>query len=189
MKWLALILFAAGLAYLVVGLTARRRALKSFKLSPAARDRVKPRLVTLAFHEKMRAKLGAFPSRDFYGLPLKVVYVLDADKQMMYLSDAHLKKLGLAPADIHKVALTNLWPSIPPTLGADVLAKNSMVVLKNLDGFDAARLLLVPATLQAGQRLAAIISDRDTLALLPVPDQWSSLEEMAKTSVGEPLFA
>ena len=189
MKWFALILFAAGLAYLVVGLTARRRAMKSFQLSPAARDRVKPRLVTLEFHAKMRAKLGAFPSRDFYNLPLKVVYVLDADKQMMYLSDAHLKRLELDPADIHKVALTNLWPSIPPTLGADVLAKNGMVVLKNMDGFDAARLLLVPATLKEGQRLAAIISDRDTLALLPVPENWSSLDEMAKANTGEPLFS
>ena len=58
-----------------------------------------------------------------------------------------------------------------------------------MDGFDAARLLLVPATLQPGQRLAAVISDRDTLALLPVPDKWSSLDEIAKASIGDPLFA
>ena len=189
MKWIALIVFAIGLAYLIVGLTARRRARKSFKLSPDSRDRVKPRIVTLAFFEQMQAWLGAIPSRDFYALPLKVVYVLDASKQMMYLSDAMLAQLEIAPADVHKVALTNLWPTIPPTLGADVLAKNGMVVLKNMDGFDAARLLLVPATLQPGQRLAAVISDRDTLALLPVPDKWSSLDEIAKASIGDPLFA
>ena len=188
MKWIGIIVFAIGLAYLLVGLTARRRARKSFQLSPDSRDRVKPRIVTPAFFEQMRARLGAIPSRDFYALPLKVVYVLDASKQMMYLSDAMLAQLAIAPADVHKVALTNLWPTIPPTLGADVLAKNGMVVLKNMDGFDAARLLLVPATLQPGQRLAAVISDRDTLALLPVPDKWSSLDDVAKASVGDPLF-
>jgi hypothetical protein len=188
MKWLGIILAAAGLAFLTIGFFGRRRLRRQFALTPESRDRVKPRLVTPEFFDKMKSRLGALPSRNLYELPLKVVYVLDAPEQMMYLSDDMLKKLQVAPDDVHALALTNLRKSMPARVADTVFVAKSTIMMKSMDGFDAARILLVPEVLSPGQRLAAVIPDRDTLGLLPIPDDWSTIEQLARSNVGDPLF-
>src|SRR5262249_51190113 len=63
-----------------------------------------------------------------------------------------------------------------------VFRENALVRIATLDSFDAARLLLVPEHLEDGEAIAAVIPDRDTLALLPVPqdNDWSKIAELAK---------
>jgi hypothetical protein len=63
-------------------------------------------------------------------------------------------------------------------------------VIKTCDSFDAARLLLVPGYLEAGERLVALIPDRDTLVLTtpPADDDWAGLRTLAVTADGDPLY-
>jgi hypothetical protein len=65
-----------------------------------------------------------------------------------------------------------------------------MNVIKSMDSYDAARLLLVPDYLNPGEELAAMIPDRDTLVLIKVPQNgdWSPLVKLAKVAAGDPLY-
>lgn len=63
-------------------------------------------------------------------------------------------------------------------------------LIKTCDSFDAARLLLVPGYLEAGETLVALIPDRDTLVLTtpPADDDWAGLRTLAGTADGDPLY-
>src|SRR5205085_10145696 len=55
----------------------------------------------------------------------------------------------------------------PSDMVANALKGGSGSAIQLADGFDAARLLLVPESLQPGQELVALIPHRDMLLLLP----------------------
>ena len=63
-------------------------------------------------------------------------------------------------------------------------------MIKSGDTYDAARLLLVQQHLEPGEEIAALIPDRDTLALMPVPENedWSNLAELARTPGGDRIL-
>ena len=62
--------------------------------------------------------------------------------------------------------------------------------VKLMDSFDAARLLLVPQVLEPEEALVAIVPDRDTLFLAPLPrdENWSSLRRLAHATDGPALL-
>lgn len=70
------------------------------------------------------------------------------------------------------------------------LKQSAPQVVRTLDTYDAARLLLVQDHLMPGESVAAIIPDRDTLVLVPLPrdDDWGPLRVLAGRPVREPLY-
>jgi len=148
--------------------------------------RIRPRLLSPAYLEEFpwiahqpAGKTG-----------LEVAYVLDSKGSVRYLNAANLKELGLDLFTVHKLALANLAPTLPKQEIRQALAKQEVVTIQRMDSFDAARLLLVPAALKPGESLAAMIPDRDSLYLAPVPSDgdWGNLRQLAAASDVPPLL-
>lgn len=101
----------------------------------------------------------------------------------MYLTRPHVADLGLDVASIHQRALDNLRPTLPEEAVRNVLEGGRMNLLKLGDTYDAARLLLVPSLLREGEAIAAVVPDRDTLALAPVPadGDWKSFARLSRS--------
>src|SRR5262249_52087011 len=99
-------------------------------------------------------------------------------------------ELGLDLEGVHELALKNLRLKFSPDLVTSVLRDNNMVAVKALDSFDAARLLLIPEQLDEGDEVVALIPDRDTLTLVPVPadGDWDSLRNLARIPASEHLL-
>ena len=160
-------------------------------LGPDDRLRVMPRIVTAS----ALAGMNKQPSADVPSTPLglgdlSVVFVLDSKNSVAYLSGSQLAELGLDPAAALKVAKENLGRSFDSALVRSAVEKPNLNVVKALDTYDAARLLLVPELLKPGESLAAMIPDRDTLVLAQAPkdDNWDALTKLARNAAGDPLF-
>ena len=86
-------------------------------------------------------------------------------------------------------------PNLARTFGRDVVrsavGSRNINVVKSCDSFDAARLLLVPGYLEAGESVVTLIPDRDTLVLTAPPDDgdWAGLRKLAHAADGDPLWA
>ena len=150
-------------------------------------DRIRPRLLSASMLSGMPAEVARAPVP---GTPLHVVYVLDSESSVQYLTDAHLKDLGLDAAGVHDRALQNLKRVFPPDPVRDTILKKTVTMVKTGDTYDAARLLLVPGYLQEGEVLAAGVPDRDTLFLTaPPPDgDWSAIQKLARAAAGPQLL-
>jgi hypothetical protein len=122
---------------------------------------------------------------------LELTYVLDSESSVTFLNASGVKTLGLDDASLRALAMTNLGRTLPPDSIRKMIESGSVNMIKMLDGFDAARLLLVQATLKKGESIAAIVPDRDTLLLVPVPvnGDWSTLRDMAKVPPGDAAHA
>ena len=140
------------------------------ELDPAKdASRVMPRLVTKGFLEQLPPEADA-PSRPLGNTGLFVAYVLDSPQRVSYMARQHVSELQLADDDeLHALALANLRRISSPEFVRGAVEKQSLMVSKNLDTYDAARLLLVPENLRGGEALVAAVPDRDTLALVPLP--------------------
>lgn len=149
-------------------------------------ERVKPRLVPPAFFKAI-PDAAQTPATPMGTTGLSVVYVLDGQDSVMFLTDTHAKELGLDTAGLHTLALQNLAKTFPKELVHDSLNEKVVRAVRVMDTFDAARVLLVPGYLSENQQVAAAIPDRDTLLLAPVPGDgnWSALKEFAR-SPGDP---
>lgn len=146
-------------------------------------DRIMPRLVPPAFLKGLPPDSNV-PFTPLDSIGLNVVYVLNAPNSVMYITGAHAQELGLDAAGLHERALANLNGTFPADdVVRSVLEENSMPMLKLLDSFDAARLLLIPRHVPEGKTLVALIPDRDTLCLttLPSDGDWSGLRKLART--------
>jgi hypothetical protein len=152
-------------------------------------DFIMPRLVPQRFLTSVSDD-GDLPRTPLMELGLSVVYVIDAENSVAYITRANAEELGLDATALHTRAITNLQRLTPSTVAQGVLEKQSLVMFKTGDTYDAARLLLIPAQLADGQELAAAIPDRDTLALAPVPrnGDWATLRKLARTPAGEHLL-
>jgi hypothetical protein len=130
------------------------------------------------------------PNRPVEGLDLRTAYVLDSPGSVRYLTDADLADLGLDLEGVHKLALDNLRSRSSPDVVANVLRDNNMVSVKALDSYDAARLMLVPEQLREGDELIALVPDRDTLTLVPVPPDrdFGPLRQLARIPASEHLL-
>jgi hypothetical protein len=170
-----------------------REAAAGLVLDPARdRARIRPRLLTDAALAGMRrnphaAALPAWPS----GVPgLSVVLVLDREASVAYLTDVHLGELGLAHDEALALAKANLACTFArDTVRQAVTNGKNISVVKSCDSYDAVRLLLVPDYLEAGESIAALIPDRDTLVLIapPADGDWTPHRTLARNAAGEPL--
>jgi hypothetical protein len=152
-------------------------------------QRILVRLVTPAWLASLPAG-QSLPNRAVEGLDLRTAYVLDSPGSVRYLTDADLADLGLDLEGVHKLALDNLRSRFSPDVVANVLRDNNMVAIKALDSYDAARLLLVPEQLRDGDEVIALIPDRDTLTLVPVPPggDFGPLRQLARVPASEHLL-
>jgi hypothetical protein len=148
-------------------------------------DRIMPRLVPASFFNEVpeRAQL---PNRPFGQTGLSVVYVIDSEDSVLFLTGEHTAELGLDSTALDELALRNLETTFPAAAVRSVIEKNTANTFKMMDSFDATRILLVPKHLQPGEEVVAVIPDRDTLFLAPVPQNgdWSGLKKLARVPSG-----
>lgn len=179
----------AAYARFVAGLAEQRQALA---IEPERdRARLRPRLLPARDVEAMARQAGtALPALDF-GVPgLQAVLVLDAPNSVRYVDTAALADLGVTAAEGLAIAVENLRQGFSDEPVRQALESGVLAVVKTLDSYDAARLLLLPGTLREGERLVAMIPDRDTLTVLkepPDPDD-AGLRRLARNAAGEPLW-
>lgn len=154
------------------------------------RTRVFPRLVPPAFLREAEASGLAVPHRPYGDTGLLITYVLDSEHSMAHITEQTLGELGLTMESVHAVAMENLRGRFKPEIVRGVLERHAMSVVKTADGYDAARLLLVPESLREGETVAAAVPDRDTLVLAPPPKDgdWGSYRKLARTPAGPPLL-
>lgn len=153
--------------------------------------RIMARLVPPAFVDTLSRKIkGSLPHTPLPELGLCVVYVLDATESVVYLTPKHLGELGLDVAALHDRAIANLERNFRCEAVRNAIETHSVNLVKNMDSFDAVRLLLIPRHLKSGEAVAACIPDRDTLLLCGCPhdDNWSDLNKLARSADGDPLL-
>lgn len=146
-------------------------------------DKILPRLVTSDYFSGLPEKLTV-PSRPLDNTGLHVVYVLDLENSVAYISRDHQKDLGLDDAALHLLALTNLRKLFPRSVVRSTVENGSITTVIGPDTYEAARLVLVPEYLEDGEELIAIIPDRDTLVLItPPPDgDYLPIERLARAN-------
>ena len=154
------------------------------------RERVRLRLLPesrlRALREQTRVDI---PSRSVVD-GLFAVIVLDNENSVAYANADHLRELGLDFDAALALATDNLASASIAEPLRNTLEKSTVSVLKSLDTYDASRLLAVPRLLAEGESVAALIPDRDTLVLAPLPadGDWSRLQKLARNAAGEPLW-
>ena len=162
------------------------------QLGPDDRLRVMPRIVNAHDLAGLNRQLATdVPSVPLGVADLSVVFVLDNKNSVAYLSSAAFSELSLDSATAAlKLAKENLGRLFDGALVRNSVEKPDLNVVKSLDSYDAARLLLVPEFLKPGETLAAMIPDRDTLVLMQAPNDgdWNGLTKLARNAAGEPLF-
>ena len=154
-------------------------------------NQIMPRLVQPDFLTSVARQIkDELPHTPVPATGLCVCYVLDGAESVMYLTKKHLGELGLELAALHARALDNLEKRFPCDIVRQTAKSKAIHVIKTLDSYDAARLLLVPKYLNEGEAIAAAIPDRDTLLLSPVPedDNWTNLSKMARNAAGDVLL-
>ncbi len=141
-----------------------------------------PQLIPAA-HLPEFIKHGGVLHRPLDGLPLCILYVADAEQKMQYLNEEALTELGISPDALHELALSNLRKIFPEQSVRAVIERNTMILVAAHDCYDAARILLLPEYLREGEKMIALIPDRDTLGLAPVPESgdMSALQKLANT--------
>ena len=161
----------------------------------AERRNVMPRLVTDDALAGLRSRIAgagkALPSLPS-GVPgLSIVFVLDREAAVAYLTGDMLAELKLTPDQALEAGRANLARTFGREVVRSAVGSRDINVIKSCDSFDAARLLLVPGYLDAGESLVALIPDRDTLVLTAAPadGDWAGLRKLARAAAGDPLWA
>lgn len=153
--------------------------------------RVLPRLVTPAFFDELPPDAGV-PHTPLGQTGLVVVYVLDLERSVSFLTARHLGELGLDRAGAHALALGNLAGRTPPEVLRGLTERTEGVtVLKTGDTYDAARLLLLPRHVPEGEARLVVVPDRDSLVVLADDgaEALRAAHELARLRGGErPLF-
>ena len=180
------------IAFLFIVMLIRRNFFQNTPITDLTiiRENIMPRIVNETFiKDALKTYPEGLPCRPLYETGLSIVYVIDSKNNMSFVRAGWLKESGLTEAELYSLSIEHLRQRYPDNIASKTLKSNSLIVLKTFDGFDAARLLLVPAQLEAGQSIAATIPDRDTLSLSPVPleDNWAGLRKASQSAVGAPL--
>lgn len=172
-------LYEQSLAALEEGISMQRPSLAEHG------NRILPQLV----RQEFLRDVPALVRRPLNGTPLHIVYVLDGSHSVSYISTETRVALALTEDALHERALQNLATRLTADVVQTALA-GAVAVVKSGDTFDAARLLVVPSLLKPGETLAAIVSDRDTLALCPAPadGEWEKLHQLARSADGATLL-
>jgi hypothetical protein len=148
----------------------------------ANQDSVLPRLVRPEFLLAL-SDVVEIPRRALGDTGLWIVYVLDSEHAVEYVTRATAKKLSLDDDALHACALTNLSRKLPVEAIRQLLAEGRKAFIQSEDTFDAARILVIPKYLAEGEEIAAAIPDRDALLIGPVPSDgdWSIFSKLAQT--------
>jgi hypothetical protein len=159
----------------------------------AERGNVMPRLLTDDVLAGMRAQVAS-AGKELPALPsgvagLSIVFVIDREASVAYLTSELLADLKLTPETALDLARSNLARTFGRDVVRSAVGSRNINVIKSMDTFDAARLLLVPGYLEAGESVVALIPDRDTLVLTRPPDDgdWAGLRTLALAAAGDPL--
>ncbi len=149
-------------------------------------EHILPQLIR-AEHLTFFTKRCPMPHRRLDGLPLCILYVADSEQNMQYITEEALRELEMPPGELHELALANLRKLFPEQAVRIVVDHHSMNLIAAHDCYDAARLLLVPGYLNEDEKLLAMIPDRDTLGLAPVPESgdMTGVEQLANTPFNE----
>lgn len=161
------------------------------KVGETDRAQLRPRLATDAWLASAETETGRRLVSAPSGVPgLTAVLVLDAAASVAYVNEEMLTELGLTRQEAFARARENLGATFDRSIVRRALDGGALSLLKSGDTFDAARLLLVPGCLEAGEEVAALVPDRDTLVVVRVPPDgdWASLKKLAKSADGEPLL-
>lgn len=142
-------------------------------------DRIMPRILPADTLDKLQKK-GDTPHTPLNAAELHVVYVVDYEHSVTYLTDGQRKELGLDLQSLHHRALENLSRKFLPQAVRKTVEENTLITVRSEDSYDAARLLLVGRHLREGEAVLAAIPDRDSLALIPVPDDEADLSKLRK---------
>jgi len=144
-------------------------------------DRIMPRVVPPSFFREV-PEGAKMPTTPFGQTGLSVVYVIDSEQSVMYLTSQHTEDLALDSTALHELALRNLEKTFSAAAVRSVIEGNSANSFKMMDSYDATRILLVPKHLQPGEWIAAAIPDRDTLFLAPLPPDgdWGGMRKLAR---------
>lgn len=122
---------------------------------------VRPQLVPLSVAQ---AESGGTLYTEIPGLPLAAIYVRADPGGPVVLTrerapDHH--------TELHRQALETLRADFPRDVLTSALNGGSGSALQLGDGYDAARLLLLPESLPEGEAVVALVPHRDMLLLLP----------------------
>jgi uncharacterized protein YtpQ (UPF0354 family) len=111
-----------------------------------------------------------------------LVYVIDLPESVAYVNEETAKQLELSEPEMYEQAMKNLDPEDVFKNNVKNLDAGQVAVVKTADTFDAARLLLVPGTLDESKILCAAIPDRDTLVLAVMDSEqvFDTVDHMAK---------
>jgi hypothetical protein len=153
-------------------------------------SRLLPRLVPAGFFAGLPPFASDMPRTPLGDTGLFVVYVLDNQRHVAYLTAKQLGQLGLTVEALHEKCLANLRARFSDEAVRKVLGASSIAAFKTGDTFDAARVLLVPSLLADGEALIALLPDRDTLLLAPLPgaDGLAQLRALARKRSGDLLL-
>jgi hypothetical protein len=155
------------------------------------RSKILPRLVTAEFVARANAE-NELPHRPLGGTGLFVAYVEDGENSVRFVMGPLVEEICLDEAGLYELALANLGKTLNfgDSKFRESLRKPNITTIKCMDSFDAARLLLLPQHLEPGEAIVALVPDRDTLTLLPVPadGNWARIAELAKVPAGEHLL-
>lgn len=155
----------------------------------AVRARLRPRLMTDEYNQQL--KRGPMPvARRMPELGFWLVCAIDSEESVSFVSEKQLTELAIDEDKLHAIALENLASQQFRDVVRSVVSENKAVNFKMLDSYDAARLLLIPNCLNEGEQIAAVIPDRDTLFMCPVPANadWNALADIAKAPFSDRLI-
>jgi hypothetical protein len=159
------------------------------------RRKVMPRLINDDVLATLRDQIApsgkTLPSVPSGVAGLSIVFVLDRDAAVAYLTSDLLADLQLTADEALVVGRANLARTFGRDVVRSAVGSTTINIVKVGDSFDAARLLLVPDYLEAGESLVAIVPDRDTLVLmaLPADGDWTKLRTLAGAADGDPLWS
>lgn len=142
--------------------------------------RIMPRLVHQGYIESVA---GSAPLHRRLGeTPLHVAYVLDEASSVRFLVQSDLDALGWSIERLDATAMSNFRPRLPEGAFRDIMARSGKAtIVSEGDSYDATRLLLILERLDPGRVVGAAVPDRDTLVVVPDPDEgaWPALERAA----------
>ena len=170
------------------GMIREQQGAEDFSLATHG-ERILPRVVPAGFVEAMPEK-GRPVHRQFEGTGLSVVWVIDSEHSVRYIDEEMRASLGIDAEEIDALGLENLRKTFSGDVVRRAVEEGSMAMVKAMDTFDAARILLIPEHLREGESVAALIPDRDTLCIGPIPPDgdWSGYVKLAKRPASDHLI-
>ncbi len=183
--------------------SAQRRFLAYwYVLSEACAESPQQSLVSVERHRDLvwpQLVVGEtpFPGRPLGTTGLKVTYAIKFGEESgarnaflrglaLPLAVEHMDVLGVDESTLFDWSMKNLAGSLPEGFVANVVDSREASALQTADHFVACRILAVPSQLQDDQTVVALIPDRESLVLMPPPDDgdWTNIFEAALIPLG-----